>query len=67
MTDKIAPTVGAIVEITGKLTPTLLCTFSLLKLFFEEPELSETVSENLNIVGKSIRTIGIPFFEIATG
>ena len=59
-------TVVTIIKISGKSIQALHRAISLLKLSSEEPELSATFAEILNIVGKSILTLGIPSFEIAT-
>ncbi|MCX5808763.1 MAG: hypothetical protein NTX36_05230 [Proteobacteria bacterium] len=57
VSEVIAATVAAIIEISGKSTRTMLRTISILKLFSEEPELSATFAEILIIVGKSIITL----------
>jgi len=62
---EVRETVSRTVEISGKSTRTLHRAISLLKLFSEK--MVATVATNLEISRKSIRTLGIPFFEIATG
>jgi hypothetical protein len=57
-------TVVTIAEISGKSTWMMFRKISLLKLFSEK--MVATVATNLEISGKSIRTLEIPFFEIAT-
>jgi hypothetical protein len=61
---EVRETVSRTVEIVGKSIQMLHRSISLLKLFSEK--MVATVATNLEISGKSTRTLGILFFEIAT-